>query len=148
MFRKHKLFLSLSILGLFFSSLLRIRFNLSPDFEFENFWLKVLPLPVFDYAGSSNETELTSTIVGYLFYFIAGLIMIWDVRKDKFLFPIVCGFLLFTAFATYQEYTSIIQFLNSTYEGQHMRVGPLLFILFLWLRFRYKRMFETKRYAF
>ena len=148
MSKKQNLFLYLSVLGLLFSSLLRIRFNLSPNFEFSNFWLKVLPLPIYDYAGSSNETQLTSTIVGYFFYFIAGLIMIWDVRKDKFLFPIVCGFLLLTAFASYQEYTSLIQDIKSTYKGQHMRIGPGLFVLFLWLRYRYKRMFETKRYAF
>ena len=68
-----KLSFVLLILGLIFSQLFIVTFNLDNGFEFHKFLIK--PLPIADYAGkSSPELYLTSTILGYIAFVIFGII--------------------------------------------------------------------------
>ncbi len=144
---QQKFFVSLSILGLVFSSMLRITFNATPDFEFVDFWLKAIPLPFFDYAGSSNETHLTTTFVGYIFYFLTGILLLKFTKGDRLLFPLLCGFMLLTTCAIYIEYSSIIQDINSNYQGQHMRIGPFLFLWAYLIITKYPKRLEHRKYS-
>jgi hypothetical protein len=122
-----KLILVLLICGLILSSLVRIVFNLSNGFEYHNFWIKILPLPIIDFAGkSSNQMSLTSTIIGYIIYLIAGFLMIQTQKNDILWISI---FVLIILISIYFETTSMIQDLNSRFTGQHLRTGPILFIL-------------------
>ena len=126
---KQKIALLFLLLGLVFSSLFRMRFNLSDGFEFHNFWITIIP-SIFDYASSSNEPELTSTFFGYILFVIFGLLLI-RVNKDAnivkntslFIF-LTITFIAFTA-----ESWSLIQDVNSNFSGKHFRIGPILFLV-------------------
>lgn len=145
---KQKLIQLLAALGLIFSSLIRIRFNINPDFEFEQIWLKVLPFPIFDYADQSHDLYLSSTIIGYLFYILSGLFMLKEIKTDRLLLPLISGFLILSAYAIYVETTSIIQDMHSLYKGRYMRIGPTLFIIFLLVYSKYQKMIINKIYTF
>lgn len=81
---KQKLILVLIILGYIFSSLLRIKFNLSHGFEFYEFWITPIPFPFFRVVVESSDiTLLTSTIFGYLFYALAAIILIKKTTGSK-----------------------------------------------------------------
>lgn len=122
-----KLILILLIIGLILSSLIRIVFNLSNGFEYHNLWIQILPLPIFDFAGqSSDQMNLTSTIIGYIIYLIAGFLLI-KIQKNKI--PWIMIYIIITLISIYFEATSMIQDLNSKFTGQHLRIGPFLFIL-------------------
>jgi len=126
---KQKLSIGFLFLGFIFSSLVRIRFNISNGFEFHNFWIKILPTPIFDFAGhSSNELYLTSTVFGYLFFVVSGIFMIHEFKSLKIKNVSSVIFLLLTLCAILFELTSIMQDAYSSYIGQHLRIGPALLI--------------------
>lgn len=145
---KQKLIQILAALGLIFSSLIRINFNINPNFEFQQIWLRVLPFPFFDYAGQSHDLYLSSTIIGYLFYVLSGLCMLKEIKTDRLLLPLISGFLILSSYAIYFETSSILQDMHSLYKGQHMRIGPTLFIIFLWVYSKYQKMIINKIYTF
>lgn len=126
---KQKIALIFLILGLIFSSVFRMKFNLSDGFEFHNFWITIIP-SIFDYAGSSNEPELTSTFFGYILFIIFGLLLIRvnkdvNIVKNTSLFI----FLTITFIAFIAESWSLIQDVNSIFSGKHFRIGPILFLV-------------------
>lgn len=145
---KQKLIQLLAALGLIFSSLLRINFNINTNFEFQQIWLRVLPFPIFDYADQSHDLYLSSTIIGYLFYVLSGFIMLKEIKTDRLLFPLISGFLILSSYAIYVETTSILQDMHSVYKGQYMRIGPTLFIVFLWVYSKYQKMIVNRIYTF
>ena len=70
------------VLGLIFSSIIRIKFEFHSGFEFQNFWI-TFPLPLFSMASDLvKDLALTSTIVGYLFYAGFGIALITDINSS------------------------------------------------------------------
>ncbi|MDA3954129.1 MAG: hypothetical protein PF485_10810 [Bacteroidales bacterium] len=121
----------LLILGLVFSQIVVARFNLNHGFEFHNFWFKILPIA--DYAGKSSlDLYLTSTILGYIAFVIFGVL---NTNKEKSpgIFKSALMFSAITIVVTFFEFTSILEDLNSTFQGKHFRIGWLLFLLGLWI---------------
>lgn len=126
---KQKIALTFLILGLVFSSIFRMRFNLSEGFEFHNFWISFIP-SIFDYAGSSDELELTSTFFGYILFIIFGILLIRvnkdaNIVKNTSLFI----FLTITFIAFIVESLSLAHDVTSNFSGQHFRIGPVLFLV-------------------
>lgn len=130
---KQKITLGLLTLGLVFSSIIRVKFNISNGFEFQELWI-TLPLPLFDFASkSSNEMALTTTFLGYLIYAVFGLLLITDVKALINKDILLAVFLFVTIIALAFELISVIQGLNSNLERHHARVGPTLFLIGLWI---------------
>ena len=127
---KQKLILVLIVLGYIFSSLLRIKFNLSDGFEFHDFWFTLLPFPFFKIAVESSDVSwLTSTIFGYLFYAFAAIVLIKTSLGSKTGFLMSIAFVLAVIYAIYVEGSSFSQDLNSNYIGQFLHIGPFLGVL-------------------
>jgi len=125
---KQKLSLGFLILGFILSSIIRVRFNLSDGFEFQGFWI-TLPLPFFDFAASSStDLTLTSTSLGYLFLVVFGLLMLSDFKVLRQKTTSLTVFLVLTLLALVFESASIIQDINSSFTGQHLRIGVALFL--------------------
>jgi len=126
---RQKLLFAFLVLGLILSSMIRFTFNVSDGFAFQDFWFKILPLPVFDYAGhASNQLNLTSTVLGYLFFAVFGFLLIKEFKNDKKWISLAIGFFFLTLIAIVFEGSSIVQDLNSNFIGQHFRIGPTLFL--------------------
>ncbi len=126
-----KLSLILLTLGLIFSQIVVVRFNLNNGFEFHNLWIKILPIA--DYAGkSSSEFYLTSTILGYIAFVVFGVLNTNKIKSPE-IFKSVLMFSAITIVVTFFEFTSILEDLNSTFQGKHFRIGWLLFFLGLWI---------------
>ncbi len=125
---KQKLSLGFLILGLIFSSIIRVRFNVSNGFEFQGFW--IMPLPsIFDFAAiSSSDLALTSTSFGYLFLGVFGLLMLSDFKALRQKTTSLTVFLVLTLLALVFESVSIIQDISSSFGGQHLRIGLALFL--------------------
>jgi hypothetical protein len=125
---KQKLSLGFLILGLIFSSIIRVRFNVSNGFEFQGFWITPLP-STFDFAAiRSSDLALTSTSFGYFFLVISGLFMLSDFKALRKKTTSLTVFLVLTLLALVFESVSIIQDLSSSFGGQHLRIGFALFL--------------------
>ena len=125
---KQKLSLAFLILGLIFSSIIRVRYNVSNGFEFQGFWITLLP-SIFDFAAMrSSDLALTSTSLGYLFLVISGLFMLSDFKALKHKTTSLIVFLVLTLLALVFESFSIIQDISSNFAGQHLRIGLALFL--------------------
>ncbi len=125
---KQKLSLGFLILGLIFSSIIRVRFNVSNGFEFQGFWITPLP-SIFDFAAiRSSDLVLTSTSFGYLFLIISGLFMFIDFKALRQKNTSLTVFLVLTLLALVFEFVSIIQDISSSFVGQHLRIGLVLFL--------------------
>lgn len=125
---KQKQFLILLIAGFVLSSLLQVTFTLSEGFTFHEIEI-TLPLPLFDFAGQSNQTHLTSTLVGYVLYAAAGLVFIGQLKVNQRWLFITLGFILVTLYAIYFEASAWASDINDEYTGKHMSIGPVLFLL-------------------
>ena len=126
-----KLSIILLLLGLIFSQIIVVRFNLNNGFQFHNFWFKILPIA--SYAGkSSPELYLTSTILGYIAFVIFGILNTNKVKSPG-IFKSVLMFSGITIVVTFFEFTSVLEDLNSTFQGKYFRIGWLLFFLGLWI---------------
>jgi hypothetical protein len=131
---KRTVLISSLILALLLSSIIRIRFNFYGGFTFYDFWM-TFPLAIFDFArNSSNQLQLTSTIFGYLFYFIIALFLfdktIFTRRITSFAWY---ALIILTGFAFYFECSAFLKDFNGQFTGSHFRIGPLLFIIGLTL---------------
>ena len=125
---KQKLSLGFLILGLIFSSIIRVRFNVSNGFEFQGFWITPLP-SIFDFAVvRSSDLALTSTSFGYLFLIISGLFMLSDFKALRQKNTSLIIFLILTLLALVFEFVSILQDISSSFVGQHLRIGLVLFL--------------------
>lgn len=125
---KQKLSLGFLILGLIFSSIIRVRFNVSNGFEFQGFWITPLP-SIFDFAVvRSSDLALTSTSFGYLFLIISGLFMLSDFKALRQKNTSLIIFLILTLLALVFEFVSILQDISSSFVGQHLRIGLALFL--------------------
>jgi len=139
---KQKQFLILLALGLVFSSILRITFNLNDGFLFHDFSFTP-PLPLFDYAAEgSQQSELTSTLIGYVFYLIAAVLFISEIKKNQRWLMILLGLIAITLYATYFEISAMVADMQGEYAGRHAWVGPTLFLLGLLIYFKSKNLPE------
>jgi hypothetical protein len=126
--------------GLLFSSILRIRFNITEGFEFHHFWIVILPLKIIDIDySSSSELMLTSAFIGYVFYIVFRFILLTDIRQYKVLFLLALLFFLIVSLALIFECIAIYSDYHANFSGQYMRIGPFLFIAGLLLFLRTKR---------
>lgn len=90
-------------------------------------------MPIADYAGkSSPELYLTSTILGYIAFVIFAVLNTNKVKSPG-IFKSALMFSAITIVVTFFEFTSILEDLNSTFQGKHFRIGWLLFFLGLWI---------------
>ena len=141
---KQKTIFVFLILGLIFSSMFGITFNVSDGFIFQDYWIKIIPLPIFDYARSTpSQLFLTSTILGYLFFAVSGFLLIWHFGKHIKYIPLVIGFIGLTLITIFFEGSSFVQDLNSDFTGQCLRIGPTLFILGLLILLRNLKSLKT-----
>jgi len=130
---KRKFSLGFLILGLILSSIIRVRFNISNGFDFQGFWITPLP-SIFDFAVlKSSDLTLTSTILGYLFLVISGLLMLRDFKALRHKTTNLTIFLVLTLLALVFESVSIIQDISSSFSGQHLRIGLALFVFGLFV---------------
>ena len=128
MHSKQKLSLVFLILGLIFSNIIRVRFNVSNGFEFQGFWITPIP-SFFDFAAiRSSDLALTSTCFGYLFLVIFGLLMLSYFKALRQKTTSLTVFLVLTLLALAFESVSIIQDISSSFAGQHLRIGLALFL--------------------
>ncbi|PLX11789.1 MAG: hypothetical protein C0597_14530 [Marinilabiliales bacterium] len=126
-----KLSFTLLILGLLFSQLFRIVFNLNNGFEFHHITVKLLPIA--DYAGkASPQLFLTSTIIGYIAFVIFGIINTNKIKSPD-IFKSALIFTFIAILVSFFEFTSILEDINGTFQGKHFRIGWLLFLLGLWI---------------
>lgn len=134
---KQKQFLILLIAGFLFSSILEMAFNLSGGFTFRELEI-TLPLPLFDFAGQSNQTHLTTALVGYVLYAAAGLVFIGEMKDNSRWLLITLGFILLTLYAIYFEASAWAADMKGAYTGEHMSIGPVLFLLGLLIYAKHK----------
>ncbi len=124
------------VLGLIFSSIIRIKFNFHNGFEFHNFWI-TFPLPLFSMASDFNrDLALTSTIIGYFFYAGFGIALITDINSliRKYASSFVFLLILLVSFSV--ELILLIQGIISYPFDYHARVGPTLFLIGLYIFFK------------
>lgn len=126
----------LLILGLIFSIVL-ITFRIENGFEFLNIQSEFSIIDVAFYK--SNETYLSSIIIGYLFYLIFSLIMMRKINRNE-----KKGLLFFSLLSLIGisfELKVFYENLNGMNNGAHLRIGiPLALIGF----FISNRMNSTK----
>ena len=132
--KRNILILSVLILGLLFSATVGFKFNLSQGFEFKGFWMS-LPVQFFDFAGEgSDELNLTSQLIGYLFYLIFGILCLKRLgplfKPYKALVIIFFG-LISLVFVS--DFYSFYQDLNNQFIGRHFKIGFTVFLLGLML---------------
>jgi hypothetical protein len=131
------------VLGLVFSSLVRFTFNLQDGFVFHSWWIN--PLPLFNFAeDGSSMLNLTSTAAGYLFYIVAGLFFIKDVRENARWLLITLGYIFVTVYAVYFEMMAMLDDLQGKFSGQHLWAGPVLFLLGLLIYFKTMKLIAGK----
>ena len=125
---KQKQFLILLIAGFVLSSIVKIDFSLNPGFVFHGLNI-TLPLPLFDFAEQSGQARLTTALAGYLFYALAGVLFIGQLKNNKRWLMITLGFILVTLYAVYFEASAWFAAMSGEYNGEHMSIGPILFLL-------------------
>ena len=141
---KQKLSLGFLILGLVFSTIIRVRFNVSNGFEFQDFWITPIP-SIFDFAAiRSSELALTSTSFGYLFFVIFGLLMLSDFKALRQKNTSLTIFLVLSLLALVFESISVIQDISSSFVGQHLRMGLALFLFGLLIHVNNYRTINNK----
>ena len=116
----------LLILGLIFSIVL-ITFRIENGFEFLNIQSE---LSIIDVAfNKSNETYLSSTIIGYLFYLIFSLTMWRKTNRNGKNRLLIFSLLILIGISF--ELKVLYESLNLIYNGAHFRIGiPLALIGF------------------
>ncbi len=89
----------------------------------------MLPFKVLDFnSQNSEQLFLTSTVVGYLFYLLAGMISVLTnhFKNTPSFFRVI--FVFITLYAVYFETAAIIIAFHSEFSGQHLWVGTALFL--------------------
>ena len=123
--------LILLILGLIFSQLVIVKFNLNNGFDFHNVSFRLLP--IIDYAGKiSQRLYLTSVIIGYILFVIFGIINT-NKQKAPEIFKSALMFSGIAIVVSFFEFTSLLEDLNGTFQGKRFHIGWLLFLLGLWI---------------
>lgn len=130
--------LMLIILGLVFSCTVGFYYSLSPSFEFKGTWI-ALPFQFVTQRGASPSLVLTSHIIGYLFYLLAGVAFIKqkdlsisnNVKKVLFFFLLIASVLA-------SEFYSIYQQLSDQYAGRFYGIGFTVFLLGVYINYRMK----------
>ncbi len=141
---RQKIMLAVLVLGLIFSSMFGINYNLTNGFEFKGFWFNILPFKLFDFAGTDPDlVQLTSRISGYFIYAVFGLLLIKDLKTNRTGIISYLIYLLLVFYAIYFEGTSLLQDMKLNYSGQHLWIGTLLFLLGL---FNYNRKFNLLKF--
>lgn len=119
----------LLFLGLLFSSIIRVRFNISHGFEFHEVWVTWIPA-IIDFALlSSRDHALTSAFLGYLFFVSAGFLTLNDLKAIGHKNKRLTMFLVLSIFALGFELLSIALDIFNSYHGQHLYMGLILFLL-------------------
>lgn len=140
-----KILLGILFLGLIFSSMFGINFNLVKGFEFKGFWFNIIPFKLLDFARADNTVLLlTSRILGYFIYALFGLLLIKDFKVNRTGMISYITYLLIVFYAIYFEGTSLFQDMKSNYSGQHLWIGTILFLLGL---FNFNRKFKVFKFS-
>lgn len=80
---RQKVSLVFLILGFVFSSIIRVRFNISNGFEYHNLWITWIP-SFFDFALiRSSEHALTTTFLGYSIFGVSAYFMLKDIPPQN-----------------------------------------------------------------
>ena len=128
-----KILLAVLILGLIFSSMFGINYNITNGFEFNSFWYVLLPIKLLDFSGSDpNQLYLTSRILGYFIYALFGILLFTDFKTNRTGILSYIFYLLIVFYAIYFEGNAILQDIRVNYTGQHLWIGTTLFILGLY----------------
>ena len=128
----------LLIAGLVLSSIIRFKINLGGEIIDTNIWI-TLPLPLFDYGGSSPIDYQTTTFIGYIFYVAFGLTFLIVKKHRLTIMLIVCGLVLLSIIGSIVEISCLSQGIDNTFQGRHLRFGPSLFLLGLYVIIQSKR---------
>lgn len=124
------------VLGLIFSSIIRIKFNFHNGFEFQDLWI-TFPLPLFSMGSDLvKDLALTSTIVGYLFYAGFGIALITNINSSIKKHISFLIFLLLLVISFSFELILLIQGVLSYTYDYHARIGPTLFLIGLYIYFK------------
>ena len=129
----------LLILGLVFSIFL-ITFRIHNGFELLGF---KVAYSLYDHAmNSSSETYLTSSVLGYFFYLLFGILMWSKVHKTNRI--ILITFLLLIILGMFFELKVIIESISNPIKGAHFRIGLLLAIIGFGILLNKKRLSDHK----
>lgn len=116
--------------GLIFSATFGFKYNLAHGLELKGFWISI-PIQFLDFAvTSSNQLFLTSQLIGYLFYFIFGILCMkyfGSLISNARIMLIIYFGLIGIVFLS--EIYSIYQDLNNQFTGRHFRIGFTVFLL-------------------
>ena len=126
-----KISLTLLLVGLLFSQIILVLFNLNQGFEFHKVIFRIIPF--VDYAGkASSQLQLSSCIIGYLFFFVFGLL---NTSKEKYpqIFKSVVMYSAIALVLVFFELTSILEDIYGNFQGKHFYIGWLLFLLGMWI---------------
>ena len=111
----------LLILGLIFSIIL-ITFRIDNGIEFLNSKFEVSIINIA--FNKSNQTYLTSAILGYFVYLIFSLVMMKKTKGKRRLLVLI--FSVLTLIGIFFELKVFFESLNGIYNGTHFRIGILL----------------------
>lgn len=118
------------IIGWIFSTLISVRFNLTPQLEFKGFWISS-PLQFIDIAiQGSEELSLTSQLIGYIFYILFGVLSIprIDLSVKINLFLIITFFLMILLVFAGDIYFFLLD-MHGQFTGSHFRIGATVFAI-------------------
>ncbi|NOU59500.1 hypothetical protein [Marinifilum caeruleilacunae] len=127
--------------------MLGIKFSLASHFEFVDYWFKLIPLPIIDISGISDEVYPDTKMIGYSIYLLSSFILFFKLKTDRILLSALLIFFSISAFAITFEVYSIFQYINSSYEGQTLYIGPFLFLFNFAIIRSYPKRLELKKYA-
>ena len=125
-----KLSLILLILGLLFSQLIVMIYNLNDGFEFHKIIIRFYPLA--KYSTISPDLKLKSVLVGYIFFVIFGVLNT-NKTKSPETFKSALMFTGIVVVLSFFEFTSILEDINGTFRGKHFEIGWIIFLLGLWI---------------
>ncbi|MDP4184528.1 MAG: hypothetical protein Q8862_05100 [Bacteroidota bacterium] len=131
------------VLGLLFSQVIFATYTLNQGFKILSTNMKLAQAVDVALAQSSMKT-LTTVFIGYFFFLLFSLINIKrGIQRGGKTFLI---FLTLIVIALAYEITNMIEDASSTYQGKHMHIGLVLFVigLFLLVRMYRKRTVEEK----
>lgn len=107
------------------NSLILFKFNLQDGINFSGIKIQY---SLIDYSGKySNETFLTTQLIGYIFFLIFILMIKKHFQYKKRI--AIVAFIIILIIGVFNESTAIYEDLMGIFEGRHCRVGNTLTVL-------------------
>ena len=116
----------LLMLGLIFSSIIRLRFSLNDGFQYDSLWVS-LPITFFSYS-TTFTSSLTTTFIGYLLFTLFGIFLYLETPKGTPRYRILTIYILASAASAGYEISQIISDYNGHFNFRHLHLGPSLFL--------------------